>query len=790
MFSQVVIHLDSTGTVTKGSGGNISGAGTITSGDIFEITQNYLDDGTQISILSQNESPYTLTVRSSVDGTVRTITKNNNNYRFFDMGNSNTNSTILNFKDLIFDRNNAAVSNANGVFVNSNRQALTFNCDNVTFKGFNSSRYSGGVVHVGDYSTLSESQDALFCLTGTYIFSNNSAAAQGGAIKTSRTGTTIPSVLFSGENSEGTFIGNNASNGNGNGNDIYASGGWVSFTGGTYSFDGGIVTNQITIENAEVTLLGRASTASLTASYTFASSDKGIALKGAGKLTISSSENAQHTVNGAIFLTSTTDSNTGVTSTPSLVLESTSGSQTVANNISGTGNLLKTGTGTVTLTGTVRPSSVTVDAGTLTITTGGSQGTGYFNAIPVVVNSGATIRYEGIWSTNQTNSDTTTFTPYTLNGGTLISANMNYINELAMTGNAEIKLDGTNSDIRVGNRGVPLWSISGTGNKASTIKMVNHSTDPKDDSFNINILEGGFLELTSLVDLTSSYAGMEVNKQGTGTLELTGASNYVGPTKVSAGTLKLSGMLSDSSVVSVLENATLELAGSGTMVNNISGAGNLLKTGTGTITLTNTASALPTGNLTVREGILDVSAATFTVPGQTQVDSQLILGSSDHLQTILDGTLTIGSTGNVTVGTFTDVTISSSLTFTLSDTAPALAFMSLSTSDATTLTLNENVFAYDTTNFTGSADLEFALITTDGNVESSVGNFDSLLSDLNDRGYQGIWSIYTDSWNTDGTALMLGFTANRPADVPEPSTWALMILGVLTLGYMRRRRLS
>ena len=350
VFAQNVIRYNSAGT-QAGSGTTLSAAASgMANDDVFKV---FVDVNNGSALGFHADAILGITIQSDAAGVQRTITSTGN-VRVLDSGNGQTLAVTFNFKDLIFT--NATSGSIAGLFQHTNRQAMYYNCDNVSFKGFSTTN-NGGIIRVGNYSTLDANAKALFALSGTYDFTNNSAA-KGGAIITEREVTNIPHVLFSGANSVGTFTGNKASS-NANGNDIYAiynNTGSVEFQdAGTYSFDGGIVTLSLAIDKSQVTLLGRDATGT-TASYT--SATNGISVTNGGKLIISSAENQDHTVVGAITLDDTS----------SLTLDRQSGTTQFTNTVAGTGTITKTGVGTLQLNaadGVINSASFSVESGQL-----------------------------------------------------------------------------------------------------------------------------------------------------------------------------------------------------------------------------------------------------------------------------------------------------------------------------------------------------------------------------------------------------------------------------------------
>ncbi len=110
----------------------------------------------------------------------------------------------------------------------------------------------------------------------------------------------------------------------------------------------------------------------------------------------------------------------------------------------------------------------------------------------------------------------------------------------------------------------------------------------------------------------SGNATSGINKQGTGTLVLTGDNTYQGTTTVTAGTLQIGDGTTDGSISSssgITNNATLvyNLIGSQSYNNAIGGTGSLTKSGTGTLTLG--GSNTYTGLTTVSGGALRLGSA-------------------------------------------------------------------------------------------------------------------------------------------------------------------------------------
>ncbi len=141
-----------------------------------------------------------------------------------------------------------------------------------------------------------------------------------------------------------------------------------------------------------------------------------------------------------------------------------------------------------------------------------------------------------------------------------------------------------------------------------------------------------------------------VTKAGTGTLTLSGANTYTGGTTVSAGTLQgnstsLQGAITNNATVTFNQTAA------GTYTGNMSGTGALTKTGTGALTLSGANTY--TGTTTIDAGALSVngsilSPVTINTAG-TLAGTGTIVGDVTNAGIIAPGSLgTMTITGNYT----------------------------------------------------------------------------------------------------------------------------------------------
>ncbi|GFZ90061.1 autotransporter-associated beta strand repeat-containing protein [Dyella caseinilytica] len=288
---------------------------------------------------------------------------------------------------------------------------------------------------------------------------------------------------------------------------------------------------------------------------------------------------------------------------------------TVSQTLTGTGGLLKSGAGTLVLSGANTYSDGTViDAGTLQGDTTSLQGN---------ITNNATLLF--------TQTSDGTFSGAISGSGTLIK-----------NGSGTLTLSGT--DTYTGGTTINAGILQGDSNS----------------------LQGSVVNDAALVfDQTGNgtYNGVisgsgSVTKIGTGTLSLVGANTYTGGTTVSAGTLQ-----GDSSSLqgNITDNAALvfDQASDGTFGSVISGSGSLVKTGAGTLTLTgaNTYSSGTTvsagtlqgdttslqGNIANNATLVFAQTSDGNFSGAISGTGQLIKNGS--------GTLTLNGTDSYTGGT-------------------------------------------------------------------------------------------------------------------------------------------
>ncbi|EBW6548504.1 fibronectin-binding autotransporter adhesin ShdA [Salmonella enterica subsp. enterica serovar Stockholm] len=240
------------------------------------------------------------------------------------------------------------------------------------------------------------------------------------------------------------------------------------------------------------------------------------------------------------------------------------------NTLSGSGSLVKTGTGELTLSGDNDYSGgTTISGGTLTADHADSLGTG------AIANSGVLQVGEGELEN-------------TLSGS----------GSLVKTGSGELTLSGDND------------YSGGTIISDGTLIADNADSLGTGAVANSGVLQVGEGELEN----TLSGSGSLV-KTGTGELTLSGDNTYSGGTTITSGTLMADH--ADSLGTGAVANSGVLQVGEGELENTLSGSGSLVKTGTGELTLSGDNSY--SGTTTITDGTL--IAANVNALGGGNIDN-------------------------------------------------------------------------------------------------------------------------------------------------------------------------
>ena len=361
-----------------------------------------------------------------------------------------------------------------------------------------------------------------------------------------------------------------------------------------------------------------------------------------------------------------------------------------------------------------------ITLGSNTLTSGGSDASTTFSG--VISGTNGNIIKAGTGTLTLSGANTYTGTT-TINAGDLtVSGSLHDSTAVTIASGADYNVNASDT----------VASIEGAGNIVIASSQTLTAGDGNDKT------------LSGVISGAGNYI-----KAGSGTQTLSASNTYTGTTQVSAGTLTVSGSgrLSDSTAVTVDSGAVYNVAVSDTVA-SIAGAGsitlgsntltsggsdasttfsgvisgtngNIIKAGTGTLTLTGNNSY--TGSTTISAGLLKIIrddptsylAATsgFTGPGNLTIESSgddftadIVTGTHVQLAGTALGNLIIGKTGNTR-----QIDLSSDITTTGTQTYNGP--VRLVGGDRTVSTTNSNVIFASTVNSDGT---QRALTVTNG----------------------------------------------------------------------------
>ncbi|EHC5604547.1 fibronectin-binding autotransporter adhesin ShdA [Salmonella enterica] len=443
------------------------------------------------------------------------------------------------------------------------------------------------------------------------------------------------------------------------------------------------------------------------------------------------------------------------------------------NTLSGAGSLVKTGTGELTLSGDNSYSgTTTITGGTLTADHADSLGSGDIdnNGVLQVGEGELENTLSGSGSLVKTGTgeltlsgDNTYSGGTTITGGTLTADHADSLgsgdidnNGVLQVGEGELKntLSGTGSLVKIGTGELTL-SGDNTYSGGTTIDDGVLIADNADSLGTGTIANNGVLQVGE-GELKNTLSGTgSLVKIGTGELTLNGDNDYSGGTTIDDGVL-IADNADSLGTGAVANNGVLQV-GEGELKNTLSGTGSLVKIGTGELTLSgdNTYSggttiddgvliaanvnalsggdvdnsgtlmldangAFELANVTTHSGATTALAAGSTLDaGQlTQEDGSTLsidLGAATDEAMITADSVTLGGTLNVTgIGSVTDSWTPEAYTYTLIDSDSAitsdfddLTVAGMNREDVDFLTIDGKVDETDNTNYDLTASLSW-----------------------------------------------------------------------------------
>jgi fibronectin-binding autotransporter adhesin len=376
-------------------------------------------------------------------------------------------------------------------------------------------------------------------------------------------------------------------------------------------------------------------------------------------------------------------------------VNTTTSDVTLSGAISGSGTLTKQGTGALTLTGSNGYGGTLVQVGTLSVAGDGNLGTG---AVALAATTTLEVTGAATIDNQITLSGDATFSHGAFD--LTLSGPIGGAGGFTKTGTGKLTLTNGNNYSGATTISAGTFSVANNGNlpNASLLTMADGTT--------LEITSGSVLDngitlngaVTVTIDANGGLSGAisgsgSLTKTGTGTLALYDNNNtYAGTTTVSSGTLTIPTdeylnandlILADGTTLNFLGGTTFDnniiLTGNATVSHNapvtlsgvVSGAFNLTKAGSGTMTISGTSNTydgtiVSTGTLSVdgdsnlTNGSVTLDGGTLSVTGTgVTIDNAFVMGSSngtvDNANALtLSGI--IGGTGNLTktnVGTLT-----------------------------------------------------------------------------------------------------------------------------------------
>ncbi len=461
------------------------------------------------------------------------------------------------------------------------------------------------------------------------------------------------------------------------------------------------------------------------------------------------------------------------------------------------GAVIKAGKGTMTLSNSYNDytGNVTINEGKL-IAAGSWRGAntttvfGKYQSKSVTVNKGAelVLAAQDVVSNSSTNSPI----QFIVNGGKISNSGTVYnnLNNTVLSDGAEVYASDGNSPWQAFKFSTKVSVLRNADDPAADPVLFSSDLSKPNATISFGKTTSIYVEdvtsasstaldkksdmiVSAIIAKPNNETGGSFYKDGVGTLEFTTANTFDGTVGIREGVLRLSGegTLSDS-IVDIVDGATLEFAvasGEKWFANTITGDGQILKTGAGSLYLNGTdVNPITASSLLVEGGSL-MFKGDFT--GDVIIGAGTLLSAGNSVGTLnVTGDVTIDGTALFEFGSYTGadenhdvIALGADYVFSAGDNMISLYF--------------ENG---DAASWAGDG-AEYKLIANGGFAE---GDYSSLLANYTD--------LFGLLGKSDGLYLIAGAGPGPGPEpgsgVPEPSTWALLLLGAAGLLYWRKRK--
>ncbi|WP_187646487.1 autotransporter-associated beta strand repeat-containing protein, partial [Salmonella enterica] len=341
------------------------------------------------------------------------------------------------------------------------------------------------------------------------------------------------------------------------------------------------------------------------------------------------------------------------------------------NNIGGTGRVEKSGDDKLTLSGSNTYTGGTlISSGTLVANDVNALGTGDVTDNATLMlntggdftnNIGGTGRVEKSGDDALTLSGSNTYTGGTLiSGGTLVANDENALGTGDITDNATLALNAVgdfdnaiSGSGKVEKSGDDALTLSGSntytgGTLISSGTLVDSNVEALGTG---DVTDNATLELNTSGTFDNAISGSgqvgksgdKVEKSGDDALTLSGSNTYTGGTLISSGTLVASNVES-LGTGDVTNNATLELNTGGDFTNNISGSGQVVKSGDDALALSGANSY--TGGTLISSGTLVATNVDALGSGDVTDNATLELNTGGTFDNAISGSGQVVKSGD------------------------------------------------------------------------------------------------------------------------------------------------